>query len=45
MKSDGEELIIEALLEDHGTGVSQSDATIAVWIEGIEGRYFTRFVH
>jgi hypothetical protein len=32
-------------LEDHGTGVRQADATIAVWIEGFEGRYFTRFVH
>jgi hypothetical protein len=38
-------LIIETLLEDDDTGVSQADATIAVWIEGIEGRYFTRFVH
>ena len=32
-------------MKDHGTGVSQTDATIAVWIGGIEGRYFTRFVH
>ncbi len=38
-------MIIETLLEDDDTGVSQADATIAVWIEGIEGRYFTRFVH
>ncbi len=38
-------MIIETLLEDHGTGVRQADATIAVWIEGFEGRYFTRFVH
>ncbi len=32
-------------MEDHGTGVSQTDVTIAVWIEGIEGRDFARFVH
>jgi hypothetical protein len=38
-------LSIENLLEDHGTSVSQADAAIAVWVEGIEGRYFTRFVH
>ena len=38
-------MIIETVLEDHGTGVSQADAMIVVWIEGIEGRYFTRFVH
>ncbi len=38
-------MIIKTLLEDHDTGVSQADATIVVWIEGIEGRYFTRFVH
>jgi hypothetical protein len=44
-KGDVEKLIVEALLEDHGTGVSQTDSTVAVWIEGIEGRYFTRFVH
>ncbi len=31
-KGDGEKLIIEALLEDHGTGVSQADTTIAVWV-------------
>ena len=31
-KGDGQQLIIEALLENHGTGVSQADTTIAVWV-------------
>jgi hypothetical protein len=40
-KGDGEKLIIKDLLEDHGTGVSQADAVIAVWIEGVwEARKF-----
>ena len=31
-KGDDEKLIIETLLEDHDTGVSQADVTIAVWV-------------
>ena len=31
-KGDGQKLIIETLLEDHVTGVSQADTTIAVWV-------------
>jgi len=31
-KGDGQKLIIEALLENHGTGVSQADTTITVWV-------------
>jgi hypothetical protein len=31
-KGGGQKLIIETLLEDHDTGVSQADTTITVWV-------------
>jgi len=45
MENDRKKFIVETLLENHDTYISQTDTTVVVRVEGIEGRYFTGFVH